>query len=164
MDRRGYFSQSIAAEGGERIEKLDTALKIPLSLAFALADELGVSVDTLVTSDLASMTSVEQSVISFLGEIAEDTKKGTLEWDKFLSTELPVLLREGPNGQTSLPLFSWKAGRMYYHSAFATDNQDCFPCGDLFATDLIKHKTRAFLFRVGCHIIHSLRARSLCRL
>lgn len=69
-----------------------------------VANEFGVTVDTLINYDLADMTPTEHYIIDFLTKLNSDTQGDKLDWEKESADSLNRM--EDYNGYVHHPLFS----------------------------------------------------------
>ena len=94
--RLGYMS---------RLEKMDNTAEPSVEFIVTAAKLLNVSVDTLITMDLANLTPTEKYLVSFIEKLKSDTIQDKINW----SIETPFeLSRCGVdcNGESEHPLFS----------------------------------------------------------
>lgn len=94
----GYISRS-SKEGGSTPG---------IEFIVNIADELKVSIDTLISSRMADMTTTERYIISFLEKLERDTVADKLNWEResgeaLNRTEVDI------NGEPDHPLFSYES-------------------------------------------------------
>lgn len=100
-----------------RANKEDSTSKLTIDLIAAIAQALEVSIDKLVSYDLAALSPNEQRIIAFIEKLGHDTEEGDIDWEK----NPPVLLSSIEcygDGTTSECLFLCENGEPYYHSYF----------------------------------------------
>lgn len=84
----------------------DGGAKPGIDFIMKAATALNVSVDTLLRVDLASLTSTEQYLISFLEKLVADTMNDKLDWNRESAEALNYRLETDMNGNCDHPLFS----------------------------------------------------------
>lgn len=94
--RLGYMS---------RLEKEDNTAEPSVEFIVTAAKLLNVSVDTLITMDLANLTSTEKYLISFIEKLKVDTLNEKINWNVETEHELDRQLVDC-NGRSTHPLLS----------------------------------------------------------
>lgn len=115
----GYFSRLANDDGKNNSSLVDTICKV--------AEKLGTSVNTLISTDLSALTPNETLLSKFFDKLGKDTATSVLIWDLETKTKLDECVISGEN-----PLFSpcngFNAGTNYYYdSKFDSDVE---PVGD----------------------------------
>lgn len=94
--RLGYMS---------RLEKGDNAAEPSVEFIVTAAKLLNVSVDTLISMDLANLTSTEKYLVSFIEKLKSDTIQEKIYWNVETQFDLDRQLVDC-NGESTHPLFS----------------------------------------------------------
>lgn len=94
--RLGYMS---------RLEKGDNAAEPSVEFIVTAAKLLNVSVDTLISVDLANLTATEKYLVSFIEKLKSDTIAEKINWDVESDYDLNRYLTD-INGNSMHPLFS----------------------------------------------------------
>ena len=94
--RLGYMS---------RLEKGDNAAEPSVEFIVTAAKLLNVSVDTLISVDLANLTATEKYLVSFIEKLKSDTIAEKINWDVESEYDLNRYLTD-INGNSMHPLFS----------------------------------------------------------
>ncbi len=94
--RLGYMS---------RLEKGDNAAEPSVEFIVTAAKLLNVSVDTLISVDLANLTSTEKYLVSFIEKLKSDTIQEKIYWNVETQFDLDRQLVDC-NGESTHPLFS----------------------------------------------------------
>lgn len=94
--RLGYMS---------RLEKGDNAAEPSVEFIVTAAKLLNVSVDTLISMDLANLTSTEKYLVSFIEKLKSDTIQEKIYWNVETQFDLDRKLVDC-NGESTHPLFS----------------------------------------------------------
>ena len=104
----------------------------------AVANQLSVSLDSLLTFDFSEATETEKIVLSFAEKLRQDTETQALRWKEDVSVpsmDMPVR----PDGTAVHPLFHAKPVEEFvsmnvYHSFFRPDRTDLCPAKIYFCT------------------------------
>lgn len=94
--RLGYMS---------RLEKGDNAAEPSVEFIVTAAKLLNVSIDTLISMDLANLTTTEKYLVSFIEKLKSDTTQEKIYWNVETKYELDRQLVDC-NGRSTHPLFS----------------------------------------------------------
>lgn len=97
--RLGYMS---------RLEKPDNTSEPSVEFVVTAAKRLGISLDVLLSIEMAELTSTEMYLVSFLQKLQKDTIEEKLEWGKE-SAESLNRLEPDINGNINHPLFSFES-------------------------------------------------------
>ena len=88
-----------------RLEKGDNAAEPSVEFIVTAAKLLNVSVDTLISMDLANLTSTEKYLVSFIEKLKSDTIQEKIYWNVETQFDLDRQLVDC-NGESTHPLFS----------------------------------------------------------
>lgn len=121
----GYFSRLLNEDGKNSSTLMDTICKV--------ADKLGTSVNTLISTDLTALTPNEVLLSKFFDKVSESTAKSSLIWELETKTQLEDCYVSGGN-----PLFfphnrNDMDTTYYYGSQFDSDIE---PAGDMYRVGL----------------------------
>lgn len=126
-----------------RLEKPDNSAEPSIEFVATAAKMLGVSIDTLLLTDLSSFTPTERYLINLIEKLKKDTIEDKLEWKRDSASSLNELDGEIKTGLTDHFLFDYKTvyvpgetdypdqiDRAVFNSrSFGSDtyiNDDCF--------------------------------------
>lgn len=111
----GYFSRLVSDDGKNSSTLVDTICRV--------AEKLGTSVNTLISTDLSALTPNETLLSKFFDKLGKDTADNVLIWDLETKNQL-----DNPSYQANHPLFANRdpygnSFNLYYRSLFDTDAQ-----------------------------------------
>lgn len=109
----GYFSRLLNEDSKNSSTLMDTICKV--------AEKLGTSVNTLISTDLSALTPNERLLSNFFDKLEKDTSESVLIWDLETKNQL-----DNPAYQSNHPLFAnndpyGNGFDLYYRSLFDTD-------------------------------------------
>ncbi|KIR03780.1 hypothetical protein P261_02595 [Lachnospiraceae bacterium TWA4] len=131
-----------------RLDKQTNSSEPSIEFIVTAANMLGVSLDTLITLDLASMTPTERYLAQFFDKLKKDTLDDKLEWIRETADSLNNMVSD-ENGYIPHPLFRWESYSMGMDEAtritFVSDSfgKNTYINGDCFS---LKLKNQSILY------------------
>lgn len=132
---KGYFSRLANDDGKNSSTIVDTICKV--------AEKLGVSVNTLISTDLSSLTPNETLLSKFFDKLCKDTIENRLTWNMETKNKLDSFLEQGGHPMFSPDHQGYYGTQYYYHSEFDSNiNID----GDAYNVSI--NKKQLYIFKV----------------
>lgn len=120
-----------------RINKDDNNTNPGIEFLTSVADELGVSLDALISDEFEALSPTQTYLVNFLERLIKLTQSHEIKWNRESESELAsVSVDEEGNPEHPLYSFAWRAEETQYHSRFCmgedfTQSDDRYaPAGD----------------------------------
>ena len=133
-----------------RINKDDNETNPGIELLLTAAEELGVSLDALLTYEFEKQTPTEIYLLKFIEKMTKDTLSGEYPWEKESKANFAEL--DNHNDYVQHPLFlgydpyDERSSNIHYNSHFVS-NGEASVCGDCFNADM-PDGTKIYLMRI----------------